>query len=80
MRKREYRRWLTIAPGDPFGKSVEKAKALGIEVRAGGKPGMVAWYGLLLFATSDHMKALEAWWIDRGVEWFIRKPQGAWPI
>ena len=79
-RKREYRRWVTIGCDDPFGQSLAKAKLFGLEVRAGGKPGMVAWYGLLLFGTAEQMKSLEAWWISKKIEWFMRKPAGAWPI
>jgi len=79
-KNRQYRRWISIGGDDPFDRSVAKAREIGLEIRAAGKPGMVAWYGFRLFGSPERMIALEQWWIAQGIEFFIRRPRGAWDI
>ena len=75
-----YKRWFTIGGNDAWMTTLRKCRRLGMAVVNGGKPGFVAWYGLCLLATPDQIRTLEAWWDERGIKWFNRRPRGAWDV
>lgn len=77
-RVRVYDRWVSIGGKNGFAATIRHARKLGMGLIDGWKPGMCAWYSFRFKADSAQMKALEAWWEDTGIEFFRRKPRGAW--
>src|SRR5947208_739591 len=53
------RRWISIGGDDPFQRTLNKCRELGIAIINGGKPGWVAWYGLAMLATRAQIQSLE---------------------
>jgi hypothetical protein len=79
MRTRRYKRWVGIGD-NPFRRSLRQARRLGMAIIDGGKPGFCAWHSFCFEATAGQMRRLESWWDARGIEWFRRRPAGAWPV
>jgi len=76
---KRFKRWLGL-DSDWFRDSLSQARKLGMSVINGGKPGMVAWYGLCLEGTPEQMAKLEAWWGRQHIRWFRNQPRGAWDV
>lgn len=76
--KTRYSRWISIGAKNPFRRTLLQARRLGIELIDGWKPGMCAWYALRFSARAEQMRALQAWWREQGIDWYQRRPNGAW--
>lgn len=79
-KSKKFYRWITIGADNPYLRTLKKCRELGIGVFYAGKPGMVAWYGFGIRATTKQRASLEAWWSQSKIKWFNRMPQGAWAV
>lgn len=77
---KRYKRWISIGCNDPWMRTLRKARQLHTKIISGGKPGMVAWYGICLEAKPEQMRQLQAWWDESKIEWYKKMPQGAWDV
>ena len=77
MAKRYYKRWNGI--GDMDTKDIIRLCMKYADVLSAYSPDICFWTGYCLYGTPEKIRELDEAMNKKDVQWYNRKPRGAWP-